>query len=328
MLLYNRKLVDPYLLASRGLVFSSKQLEGGRRIAVARCAHQHCSLLLEFDSLDGEEEPKDEIEEAAADHDAECPFAQQPPLRVDAALFRALGPALYQQRIESIELHQKFIQLSPREVKLALGLQEPSSRQVNITLEMFRKLDRRLSGERLTKVRSAVFLGLFGWEFGESAENEMVCRFCATVRNVFEFLSPSECTLMGLPVGFEFISAHRPWCCLVRAGQPLWRETLKQVVLRGLEAAEGQVSRSESEMRCKELQDNAAKRYAAHYHHWTAQRRRLDDLRTTIEATYPDDGEKGSDLRRSFLQSIRGLEGTFEGCREAVESFIKRIKMA
>jgi hypothetical protein len=110
----------------------------------------------------------------------------------------------------------------------------------------------------------------------------MVCRFCATSRNVFEFLSPSECTLMGLPVGFEFISAHRPWCCLVRPGQPLWRETLKQVVLKGLEGMEGQVSRSVSEMRCKEVQDKAVRRYAGHYSQWTAQRRRLEELKSTI----------------------------------------------
>lgn len=167
-------------------------------------------------------------------------------------------------------------------------------------------MDRRLSGERLTKVKSSIFLALFGWEFSEG-ENEVVCRFCASSRNVFEFLSPSECTLMSLSAGFEFISAHRPWCCLIQPARPLWREILKQAVLRGLESAEGRVSRSEAEMRCKEVQDNAVRRYASLYQQWSAQRRRLEDFKASVDTAYSEPTERNTSIRESFHRSISHL---------------------
>lgn len=79
----------------------------------------------------------------------------------------------------NIYKQQKFIQLSPKEIKLALNLPERDNlsleldqpSELNITLEMFRKLDKRLNGEKLVKVKSVLFLALFGWEFLENGEN-------------------------------------------------------------------------------------------------------------------------------------------------------------
>lgn len=73
----------------------------------------------------------------------------------------------------NIQKQQKFIQLSPKEIKIALNLPERDNlsleldqpSELNITLDMFRKLDKRLNGDKLVKVKSVIFLALFGWEF-------------------------------------------------------------------------------------------------------------------------------------------------------------------
>jgi hypothetical protein len=108
------------------------------------------------------------------DHDLECPFNQQTPLRLDYNLFKQNGRIFFEQRYNNIQLHQKFIQLSPKEIVIALNLHErenllmPLANKVNITLEMFRNLDKRLNGEKLTKIKSIIFLAIFGWEFSEA----------------------------------------------------------------------------------------------------------------------------------------------------------------
>jgi hypothetical protein len=99
MQLYNKKLVDPYMLAARGLVISTKHLQDTPSHSMAVCVNSQCSLQIEFDLTDGEEEPKDEIEDAVVDHDAECPFGHGSPLKINCALMREIGYALFQQRV-------------------------------------------------------------------------------------------------------------------------------------------------------------------------------------------------------------------------------------
>jgi hypothetical protein len=82
--LYNRQLVNPYLLASHGLVFVE-----GKAGPVATCSDPLCSLTLEFD--DAEEVSKEDLELALCDHDDECSFAKVRGNAVDLALFVQLG---------------------------------------------------------------------------------------------------------------------------------------------------------------------------------------------------------------------------------------------
>lgn len=46
---YNRSLVDPYLLASHGLVVSHKRTTSGVSSLVAACKDPHCDLTIAFD---------------------------------------------------------------------------------------------------------------------------------------------------------------------------------------------------------------------------------------------------------------------------------------
>ena len=127
-------------------------------------------------------------------------------------------------------------------------------------------------------------LAIFGWQYSPTNDNQLTCQFCHSSTNVFEYISPSECTLMNLTEGFGFVSKHRPWCCLIT--NSLWRETLKQAVLKGLENIKGQPSLTEKEAKMKELKGKAIKVYSRHQANIIALKRRLDNFKTLISTTY------------------------------------------
>jgi len=69
---------------------------------------------------------------------------------------------------------------------------------------------------------------------------------------------------MNIPSGFEFISSHRPWCCLIRQDQPLWRELIKQAIVDKLKNIEGKINKTPLQIKCKDVQDKTIDIYNHH----------------------------------------------------------------
>jgi len=82
--------------------------------------------------------------------------------------FAKYGCELYQENFNNLQKHQKYIQLSPVEIVKALELKSQEIDQLNLILEMFKKIDYNLQNKEIMKVKSLPFLAVFGWTFSTS----------------------------------------------------------------------------------------------------------------------------------------------------------------
>jgi hypothetical protein len=64
------------------------------------------------------------------------------------------------------------------------------------------------------------------------------------MRDVAEFISPLEFSLLKMTEGFSFVSSHHSWCCLVAPNQDYWQEILRQAVVGELRELEGGASKT------------------------------------------------------------------------------------
>lgn len=193
VLIYNRSIVDPYLLASFGLICAKENhhLDSTHhKMDSAVCSNPHCSLMLQFDEVQSDPLSKNDIQIEIRDHDPECIFAKVKENQINLSLFQQLGKIFYQQNLAKIQKSLRFVQLSPIEVKQILGFKQEFG-DGGLLLTMFKQLDWNLQGGSLIKVKSSVFLAIFGWQYSPNNENELVCMFCSAKQNVFEYISPS-----------------------------------------------------------------------------------------------------------------------------------------